>query len=122
MLSTSVGNRLEELHPDIVPALQKIIRRAQDSPDAALLALCADYIEAALRNQLWQPPHPLSARERDFIAFTEQFVTSVGTMEDAQVTRLLQHATADEVYAFVDAIYVLDMTARLELVAGQVLT
>jgi hypothetical protein len=38
----------------------------------------------------------LTARERAFIDFTEQFVSSVGTMEDDQVTRLQDFATADE--------------------------
>ncbi|ARN75821.1 hypothetical protein [Oceanicoccus sagamiensis] len=63
----------------------------------------------------------MSAKEQAFIAFTEQFIVSVGTMTDEQVQRLLAFASADEVYAFVNALYVTDMSRRLELVAGRVL-
>jgi hypothetical protein len=63
----------------------------------------------------------LTEKEHAFIAFTEQFTSSVSTMSDEQVEGLLQFASADEVYAFVNAIYVTDMSLRLELVAGRVL-
>ena len=56
-----------------------------------------------------------------FIAFTEQFATSVSTLTDAQVARLLESASEDEVYGFVNALYVLDMSRRLDLVVGRIL-
>ena len=37
------------------------------------------------------------------------------------VNKLLEYASADEVYNFASALYVVDMTRRLELVAGKVL-
>jgi hypothetical protein len=42
-------------------------------------------------------------------------------MKDEQVQDLLMFASADEVYAFVNSIYVTDMAKRLELVAAKVL-
>ena len=97
MLSPAIATRLTALQPNSSNELQNIIGLAQQSTDPELLALCTSYIEAALRCIDWQPPAAgLTARERAFIDFTEQFVSSVGTMEDDQVTRLLDFATADE--------------------------
>lgn len=122
MLSTETFNRLEKLQPTIAKELHNIMQLTPNSTDTELLDLCSSYINAALRNQTWAPPkRPLTEKEQAFIAFTEQFIVSVGTMDDEQVERLLQFASADEVYAFVNALYVTDMTQRLELVAGRVL-
>lgn len=122
MLSTKTFTSLEKLQPDIAKELHNIMHLAPNSTDAELLELCTSYIDAALRNQNWKPPErPLTEKEQAFIAFTEQFIVSVGTMSDEQVKRLLQFASADEVYAFVNALYVTDMTQRLELVAGRIL-
>ena len=40
---------------------------------------------------------------------------------DQQVARLQNYASADEIYAFVNALYIADMTRRLDLVAGRML-
>ncbi len=123
MLSNDVLKRIETLQPNIATQLQNITQLAQDSVDGALLELCSGYIDAALKLEDWVPPErPLTDKEQAFIAFTEQFITSVSTMSDEQVERLLQFASADEVYAFVNAIYVTDMSRRLELVAGRLLS
>lgn len=119
MISEDVLTRLEALHPEVISEMRTVLQLAHDTTDPALLELCAGYIDAALNNRLWQPPHELTEKEKAFIAFTEQFVTSVSTMQDVQVQRLLEHASADEVYAFVNALYVTDMTSRLDIVAGR---
>lgn len=122
MLSTTILTCLEKLHPAITTELRNIILLSNDSTDAALLTLCTGYIDAALRNQKWNPPEQgLTDKEHAFIAFTEKFVTSVSTISDEQVDDLLKFASADEVYMFVNAIYITDMSLRLELVAAKVL-
>jgi hypothetical protein len=121
MISEAVMNRIEALHPAVAPELDNILRLARETVDPELLTLCADYVDTALRRRRWQPPRELSDRESAFIAFTEQFVSSVGTMQDEAVDRLLQHADPDEVYAFVNALYVTDLARRLDMVAGRVL-
>jgi hypothetical protein len=122
MLSTNIFTRLQTLQPDIASQLDNIMQLAPKATDASLLDLCSGYIDAALRHRHWSPPErALTEREQAFIAFTEQFTSSVGTMSDQQVERLLRFASADEVYAFINAIYVTDMSRRLELVAGRVL-
>lgn len=123
MLSNHIFSQIETLQPDIAPQLHNMMTLATEATDPQLLELCTGYIDAALSLQNWTPPHsPLTAKEQAFIAFTEQFVTSVGTMSDDQVQDLLAFASADEVYAFVSSIYVTDMVRRLELVAGRVLS
>ena len=123
MLLTQTIARLESLQPETTAALRNIIRLAPESTDPQLLELCAAYIDAALLQQDWAPPtRALTEKEAAFIAFTEQFVSSVGTMDDDQVSRLQQFASADEIYAFVHALYITDMERRLELVAGRMLS
>ena len=122
MLSTNVFSQLETLQPNIASKLSFMIGLAQKSADTQLLELCKSYIDAALRHQQWrQPERPLTEKEQAFTAFTEQFVSSVGTMSDETIERLLQYSSADEVYSFVNAIYVTDLSCRLELVLGRVL-
>ena len=123
MLSEQVRSRLQELHPDIAIQLDTIIELAPESTDPQLLALCSSYVDAALRLENWTPPSAgLSDKEQTFIEFTEQFTASVSTMSDQQVARLQNYASADEIYAFVNALYIADMTRRLDLVAGRMLT
>jgi hypothetical protein len=122
MLSNNVFSQLEILQPNIASELSAMIDLAQKSTDTQLLELCKSYIDAALLQQHWhQPERPLTDKEQAFITFTEQFVSSVGTMSDEQVELILQFASADEVYNFVNAIYVTDLSRRLELVIGRVL-
>ena len=122
MLSPAIAKRLAALQPEITAELQSIVDLAQRSTDPEILALCTSYIEAALRCVDWRPPAAgLTDKQSAFIDFTEQFVSAVSTMTGDQVTRLLDFATADEVYAFVHAIYIADMALRLEIVGGEVL-
>lgn len=122
MLSTHLAGHLQRLHPDVLGELSTIVDMSQQVTDQDLLALCSNYIEAALRGRDWHPPaRILTDKEQAFIAFTEQFAMSVSTMDGGQVERLLDFATADEVYAFVHALYVSDMQLRLEIVASEVL-
>lgn len=121
MISEPVKQRLSLLHPEGAAHLVSINQLAWQAVDPALLELCSSYIDSVLQDTLWVPPHVLSEREKAFVAFTEQFVTSVSTLTDEQVTRLLQFSGEDEVYSFINALYVLDMTRRVELVAGRLL-
>jgi hypothetical protein len=121
MISEPVRARLSSLHPEGAVQLARINQLAFEATDPALLDLCAGYIDSLLQDQSWVPPHSLTPREQAFVAFTEQFVTSVSTLADTQVERLLEFASEDEVYGFVNALYVLDMSRRLDLVVGRLL-
>jgi hypothetical protein len=122
MLSSNISSCLEQLQPTIATQLHNIIALAQQATDPKLLALCSTYIDAALRQEKWTPPERLlTDKEKAFIAFTEQFTSSVSNMSDLQVQNLLKFSSTDDVYNFVNAIYVTDMKLRLEIVAGKVL-
>src|SRR5262249_62236095 len=96
-------------HPGAAARLQ----RAQEFSGAAELDACRAQIVAVLDGA--DLPDPADAK----VAFAEQFAFSVGSVTDEQVAAL--DLPDDELWAFVAAIYELDMGLRLERVAEQVL-
>lgn len=113
--------RLATLHPDGVAELERINAVARSTSDRALLELCHARAEALLTLAAWDEPADVCERERAFLDFTEQFVTSVSHVSDEDVERLLDHASPTEVYGFINSLYVLEMTTRVKLVAKEVL-
>lgn len=79
-------------------------------------------LEAKIGALPYYPGSPLfSAAERDAVAFTEQFVIDVGaTTEDAR-EGLVARFGADGARALVSAIYVVEFTQRLQLIAARLL-
>ena len=79
-------------------------------PEAKLLALPG------------YPSSPLfSAAERDILAFTEQFLMDVGGTDATARAGLIEHFGADGARELVSAIYVVEFTQRLQLIAARVL-
>ena len=91
-------------------ALQMRCSYAAAVPESKILAL-PDY-----------PSSPLfSPAERDTLAFAEQFLIDVGgTTEDARA-ELIQHFGADGARGVVSAIYVVEFTQRLQMIAARLL-
>jgi hypothetical protein len=104
-----VPDAIARLHPEAAALLQ----RAQDLSGAARLDACRAQIEAVLDGG--DLPSPADAR----VAFAEQFAVAVGSVTDEQVAAL--DLPDDELWAFVAAIYELDMGLRLQRVAEAVL-
>lgn len=121
MISEPVRKRLASLHPEGSQQLARINQLALEATDPYLLELCTGCIDSLLHDISWVPPHPLTPQQQAFITFTEQFAISVSTLADADVSRLLEFASEDEVYSFVNALYVVDMSRRLDLVVGRIL-
>lgn len=69
----------------------------------------------------WHVSPYFDARERAYLDFTEQFVTSVKHVSDAQIASLCAHDSEVNVCAFVSALYVLELTQRVALVSASVL-
>jgi len=68
------------------------------------------------------PGSPLfSAAERDVVAFSEQFVIDVGGTTEDMRAGLAGRFGADGARALVTAIYVVEFTQRLQLIAGRLL-
>jgi hypothetical protein len=81
------------------------------SPDAAVASKVAQ-----LRD--W-PTSPLfSARDRAFLAVTEQFLMDVTGIGQGHIDSLLEHFTIEETYAFVNALWFMEAMQRLGLVVG----
>src|SRR5262249_15414345 len=104
-----VPEAIARLHPEAAARLQ----RAQDLSGAAELDACRAQIEPVLAGA--DLPAPADAS----VAFAEQFAFSVGSVTDEQVAAL--DLPDERLWAFVAAIYELDMGLRLERVAESVL-
>jgi alkylhydroperoxidase family enzyme len=84
-------------------------------PKAAAAGLDETKIAALAR---W-PDSPLfSAAERACLAFAEQFCLGAYTVTDADVAAVLEHLSADECYAFVNGVWVMEAVARMTVVMG----
>jgi alkylhydroperoxidase family enzyme len=82
------------------------------------LAIDADKL-AALDD--WAESPLFDARERAYLDFTEQFVTSVSEITDAQVEALREYDDQMSVRIFVAALYVLELSQRAAIVSDVVL-
>jgi alkylhydroperoxidase family enzyme len=79
-------------------------------------------LEAKLAALPDYPGSPLfSAAERDVVAFTEQFVIDVGGTTEDMRAELAGRFGADGARALVTAIYVVEFTQRLQLIAARLL-
>jgi alkylhydroperoxidase family enzyme len=112
------------------PVLLELIRLrvAQLIGNPAALQMRCSYadVAAALESKILAlsdyPSSPLfSPAERDTLAFAEQFLIDVGgTTEDARA-ELIQHFGADGARGVVSAIYVVEFTQRLQMIAARLL-
>jgi len=84
-------------------------------PKAAAVGLTEAKIAALAR---W-PESPLfSAAERACLAIAEKFCMGAYTVTEADVTAVLEHISADECYALVNGIWVMEALARMTVVMG----
>jgi len=104
-----VPEPIARLHPEAAALLQ----RAQDLSGAAALDECRVQIEAVLNGSA--APEPADVRA----AFAEQFAFAVSSLTDENVAAL--GMDDEELWAFVCAIYELDLGLRLQRVAEAVL-
>ncbi len=112
------------------PVLLELIRLrvAQLISNPAALQMRCSYADVAAipeSKALALPDYPssplFSPAERDTLAFTEQFLIDVGgTTEDARA-ELIQHFGADGARGVVSAIYVVEFTQRLQMIAVRLL-
>jgi alkylhydroperoxidase family enzyme len=121
----------ERVWQDGDPVLLELVRvrvaQLTGNPDAArvrclLAAGDGAGIEAKLSALPDYPGSPLfSAAERDVVAFAEQFVIDVGGTTEEVRAELAGRFGADGARALVTAIYVVEFTQRLQLIAARLL-
>jgi hypothetical protein len=101
------------------PEAARYLARAQELAELDRLELCRAMIAATLFGDPPPSRDGLDARTIAQLDFAEQFAFSVGSVADEQVAALA--LPDDELWAFVAAIYELDMGLRLQRVAEAVL-
>ena len=80
-------------------------------------AAAAGLTEAKIASLASWPESPLfSDAERACIALAEQFCMGAFTITDADVAAVLEHLSADECYALVNGIWVMEALARMTVV------
>jgi alkylhydroperoxidase family enzyme len=133
--------RLHELHPEGAEALAEFAAAAWAGTEPTMLELCRLRVAGMLENEParrwrsdearaagldsrkadavddWERSDLFTPSERAHLAFTEQFVISVSSVTEEQIDALLEHEPPDAVHAFISALYALEMSQRLDMVA-----
>ena len=106
-----------KLDPDAAAALERMVNEAWKATDPAVLGRCRDRIRDLLSgSDLRSDPDV----DDPYLALTDQFVVNVSGVTDEQIEALRRLGDDASVYAFVAALYVIDMTERLDLLARAV--
>lgn len=141
-----VTERLGQLQPANVEELARFRDAAWSGGNAARLELCRRLLAERFGgiDALASPPPPAAAgavdpekaraiadwatsplfdaEDRAYLAFTEQFSTSVAHISDEEVSALLEYASEQEVFDFAVALYITEMEMRMSIVARAMLT
>ena len=123
---------LRDLHPEGASELERLNAAAWASADPAMLELCRLRVAQMLANRAalegideaklaeldrWETSTAFTDAERASLAFTEQFVISVSSITQAQVDALLAHSSPEDVRSFTAALYAVELSQRLDIVA-----
>jgi len=112
--------------PEPAAALAEVERVAVESVDARTLELVRDRVTSLLglgpsTLDAWRSSSQLDERDRALLGFVEQFVFSVSSMGDDDVDPLLAHHSPVQLHELSNAVWAVDLTTRLDLVAAAVL-
>ncbi|MDJ0940349.1 MAG: hypothetical protein QNJ00_11360 [Woeseiaceae bacterium] len=122
LVSEATRQRLAAHHPEAATEIGNLEAVLDGtSLDAGLLELCSRFFETSMRGDEWLPPESLTALETACLAVCEQFMVSVSGISDEQIAALNEHLNADDVYNLMSAIYLVEMSKRLDLTLEQVL-
>ncbi len=128
-LLTALNERIWQAGDPVLLELARV-RVAQLTGNPAAARVRCEYAAAAAGPELeakvaalpYYPGSPLfSAAERDAVEFTEQFVMDVGGMPEDMRAVLTRRYGTDGARALVTAIYVVEFTQRLQLIAARLL-
>ena len=116
LVSPDTRSTLQQHHPEALEELDRLADTLDGTRiDPELMALCRTYFASSLRGDAFDANRELSELETDCLALCEQFMVSVSTMSDEQVAALARHLSADDLYVLMYAIYLLEMSERLNL-------
>ncbi|MEL6368549.1 MAG: hypothetical protein AAFQ16_11385, partial [Pseudomonadota bacterium] len=92
LISTASKDRLARLHGEAATELENLERALDDVPiPVDLLQLTDRYVDFSLRGAEWQISNAMTPVEKACIDYCEQFMSSVASIEDAQVAALREH-------------------------------
>lgn len=116
LVSDATRSNLAQYHPEVVSELTRLEGLLSDGDvDQSLLQLCSDYIRASLTNTQRPESESAGSLEQACLAFCDQFMVSVANVSDQQITALGEHLSTDTVYNFINAVYLIEMSHRLDL-------
>lgn len=122
LVNSDTRSTLQAHHPEALRELDNLADAIDGtSLDPALLQLCQSFFSTSLGGEQWSADHELSELESDCLKVCEQFMVSVSSMTDEQVSALGRHLSADELYNLMYAIYLIEMSERLNLALKGVL-
>ena len=112
--------------PEPAAALAQVERVVGEAVDARTLELVRDRVTSLLGLRPsalddWRSDSELDERDRALLGFVEQFVFSVSSMGDQDVAALLDHVSPTQLHEISNAVWAVDLTTRLDRVAGAVL-
>lgn len=138
MSTTAALATVLERQPDVLAALTEVHEAAVAAVEETVLALCeaqvagllgydlalapprlSTELQAALRQ--WPTSPLLSDVQRACLAFTEQFIIDVASMDDDTVAAVLDALGADGLVNFTNALLVIEQRQRLHLMWGRLL-
>ncbi|MEM6820065.1 MAG: hypothetical protein AAF578_14875 [Pseudomonadota bacterium] len=122
LISPESRDRLARLHSEAAAELENLEHALDDVPiPVDLLRLTDHFVDVSLRGQEWQPPESMTPIEKACLDYCGQFMASVASIEDAQVAALREHLSPDQVYLYANAVYLIEMSKRLDLTLEAVL-
>lgn len=122
LIRPDTQQHLQNFHPEVAAQLDNLGQVLDGTGlDAGLLQLCGDFIESNLSNKKWVPPESLPELETACLEVCDQFMTSVSGIGEEQIAALRRHLSTDDVYNLMYAIYLIEMSKRLDLTLNRVL-
>ena len=116
LVTEETRSTLQQHHPEALQELDHLAASLDASSiDPELMELCRAFFASSLRGDAFSPNRELSELETDCLAMCEQFMVSVSTMSEEQVAALARHLGADDLYVLMYAVYLLEMSERLNL-------
>lgn len=123
LISQSSMAILEAHHPEAAAELGRLSHLLDQSViPLEILQLCQGCLLAGINGQAPPSPKHPSALELACLHLCEQFRASVSGVSDRQIQALLAHLSADDTYNLCSAIYLIEMSHKLDRTLQAVLS
>lgn len=127
-IDSPLPGALSKLRPEAVALLVLANECAQSVVDPSLLALLRIRIDSLIgdgtlvRNPFSEGESALTDRQSVALSFAEQFIIDVSGINETNRESLVQYFPGEEMREFVTALYILECTYRLSLIARMLLS